>query len=475
VLDRIEFWFLLVQLIFAGAFGACVGSLVNVLVYRLPLGLSVVTPPSRCPSCQTVLTWRENIPIFGWLLLRGRCRFCKASISPEYPIVEAAVALVFVVVYFFWYCVPFPWVWPPSSSAVFLGIDWAKISPEWASQGFSASWPVFVVLMVLLGSLAAVLIVDAKTYTIPLQLVWFPSVVALLGHVGWAAWLSWSGRQLAHAPGWTWAIPTPGPIGWGAVGAAVGGIVGIGIGNILLSKGLIRRSFADYEAWEAQARAEAAETSAIQAPPAGDATATPPAAVAPTGAEATPPTDSSPADLWIEYPHARREMFKELVFLAPAIGLAFVGSWLAIRLAGPWTPGATPISPGSPAHDVPLWLDVLAGVLLGYLIGGGVVWAVRILGSLLFGREAMGLGDVHLMAAVGACLGWIDSTLAFFGAAFVGLLWWALGLIARGVSARAMPYGPFLAVSTLLVILLKHPLERLFDLIAPAWAPWNLP
>jgi leader peptidase (prepilin peptidase)/N-methyltransferase len=464
VLDRIEFWFMMVQLIFAGAFGACVGSLVNVLVYRLPLGLSVVTPPSRCPSCQTLLTWRENIPIFGWLLLRGRCRFCKTSISPEYPIVEASVALLFVVVYFFWYCVPFPWVWPPGSSAVFLGINWAHVKPEWASDGFSASWPVFVVLMVLLGSLAAVLLVDAKTYTIPLQLVWFPSVVAVLGHVGWAAWMSWSGRVLDHAPGWTWAIPSPGASGWGAVGAASGGMLGIAIGNILLSKGLIRRSFADYEAWEAEARAKAGAAS-----PAAEGNAPSSDALAATTA------GTSPADIWIEYPHARREMFKELVFLAPAIGLAFVGSWVAIRLAGPWTPGVTPISTGTPAHAVPLWLDVLAGVLLGYLIGGGAVWAVRILGSLLFGREAMGLGDVHLMAAVGACLGWIDSTLAFFGAAFVGLLWWALGLIFRGVSARAMPYGPFLAVSTLLVIFLKHPLERFFDLIAPAWAPWNLP
>jgi leader peptidase (prepilin peptidase)/N-methyltransferase len=241
-------------------------------------------------------------------------------------------------------------------------------------------------------------------------------------------------------------------------------MLGIAIGNILLSKGLIRRSFADYEAWEAEARAKAGAAS-----PAAEGNAPSSDALAATTA------GTSPADIWIEYPHARREMFKELVFLAPAIGLAFVGSWVAIRLAGPWTPGVTPISTGTPAHAVPLWLDVLAGVLLGYLIGGGAVWAVRILGSLLFGREAMGLGDVHLMAAVGACLGWIDSTLAFFGAAFVGLLWWALGLIFRGVSARAMPYGPFLAVSTLLVIFLKHPLERFFDLIAPAWAPWNLP
>jgi len=102
---------------------------------------------------------------------------------------------------------------------------------------------------------------------------------------------------------------------------------------------------------------------------------------------------------------------------------------------------------------------VLTGVLMGYLIGGGVVWAVRILGSLAFGKEAMGLGDVHLMAAVGACLGWVDSTLAFFGAAFVGLFWFVLGSVFSGTFKRTMPYGPYLAISTVLVLLCKPLIE----------------
>jgi leader peptidase (prepilin peptidase)/N-methyltransferase len=101
----------------------------------------------------------------------------------------------------------------------------------------------------------------------------------------------------------------------------------------------------------------------------------------------------------------------------------------------------------------PLWLTVLAGVILGYLIGGGVVWAVRILGSAAFGKEAMGLGDVHRMAGVGACLGWIDATLAFFGAAFVGIAWAVVSAIGPKGVKRAMPYGPFLAIATVLVVL----------------------
>src|SRR5262245_35705876 len=91
---------------FVFAFGACVGSLINVIAYRLPLGLNIVTPPSRCPKCDTRLTWRENIPIFGWIFLGGKCRFCKSRISAEYPIVEAIVAFLFLLFYAAWYFLP---------------------------------------------------------------------------------------------------------------------------------------------------------------------------------------------------------------------------------------------------------------------------------------------------------------------------------------------------------------------------------
>ena len=64
----------LVTAVFIFAFGACVGSFLNVVAYRVPVGRSVVSPPSRCPQCGSKLSWHENLPIVGWLLLRGRCR-----------------------------------------------------------------------------------------------------------------------------------------------------------------------------------------------------------------------------------------------------------------------------------------------------------------------------------------------------------------------------------------------------------------
>ena len=88
----------LIWLIFAGLVGASRGSFLNVVIYRLPLGQSIVSPPSRCPKCGYRLQWYDNVPIVGWMLLGGRCRKCKNPISIQYPIVELITALLFVLV-----------------------------------------------------------------------------------------------------------------------------------------------------------------------------------------------------------------------------------------------------------------------------------------------------------------------------------------------------------------------------------------
>lgn len=82
-------------------FGACIGSFLNVVVYRLPAGLSLISPPSRCPRCFHKLGKTENVPVLGWLWLRGRCRWCQTSISSRYPSVEAATGIIFLLV--FWH------------------------------------------------------------------------------------------------------------------------------------------------------------------------------------------------------------------------------------------------------------------------------------------------------------------------------------------------------------------------------------
>lgn len=81
--------------------GLCFGSFLNVCIYRLPLGISVVTPRSACPKCKHGIALYDNMPVLSWLILRGRCRFCKAKISPRYLIIELLTGLLFLLCY--WY------------------------------------------------------------------------------------------------------------------------------------------------------------------------------------------------------------------------------------------------------------------------------------------------------------------------------------------------------------------------------------
>ncbi len=86
----------LFALVAAGAFGAIVGSFLNVCIHRLPLGASIVWPSSACPRCKRELSWYENIPVASYLVLRARCRTCKSPISIRYPLVEALTSAMFV-------------------------------------------------------------------------------------------------------------------------------------------------------------------------------------------------------------------------------------------------------------------------------------------------------------------------------------------------------------------------------------------
>lgn len=87
---------MVVVLVEAGVLGLVIGSFLNVVVYRVPLGLSVVQPRSACPGCATPIAARDNVPLLSWVLLRGRCRQCAEPISARYPLVEALTSALFV-------------------------------------------------------------------------------------------------------------------------------------------------------------------------------------------------------------------------------------------------------------------------------------------------------------------------------------------------------------------------------------------
>ena len=85
--------------VFSFGLGACIASFLNVVIWRVPRGESIVSPPSHCPKCDSPIRWYQNIPILSWLCLRGRCAACRAPISPRYILVETLGGVLFLAAY----------------------------------------------------------------------------------------------------------------------------------------------------------------------------------------------------------------------------------------------------------------------------------------------------------------------------------------------------------------------------------------
>ena len=287
------------------------------------------------------------------------------------------------------------WVSP---STPFLGEifgDW------WHINGIYRSLPMFIALLTMVAGLLSMTIIDARTFTIPIQIPIFMTIVAF------AAAIVQSQMNMRSTPDQPWPYPL---IDWTWAAAAFSGMIGVALSTCLLKLGVLKYSFADYEDFLVD------------------------------------------GETLCQYPHARREMLKEVLFVLP-ICILFIAGWMA------------GYEKGYPS----LLIQGLAGSMLGYLVGGGLVWAIRILGTLGFGREAMGLGDVHLLAGVGAVVGWWDPILIFFIAPFSGLLWAAFSLILEkiGKKHREIPYGPHLAVATLLVVFLRPGVHWVWSVAMP--------
>lgn len=130
-------------------FGLLLGSFANVVIHRLPLGQSVVFPRSRCPKCSAAIAAYDNIPVFSWLWLRGRCRACKAWISVRYPGVELLTSLTFVAIF-----ARFGWSW---STVEYLYFAWALIVVSFIDLDLMILPDVFTlsgIVIGLVGSLA---------------------------------------------------------------------------------------------------------------------------------------------------------------------------------------------------------------------------------------------------------------------------------------------------------------------------------
>lgn len=163
--------------ILSGLFGTLIGSFLNVVVYRVPLKKSIVSPPSACPHCGHEITAMENIPLVSWIALRGRCSSCKAPISIRYPLVEFGTAVFFVVV-----------------ALVFAP---AIVGAPTASA-MAAAIIALVAFLVLAAVSVALALIDLDTRLLPNRIV-LPTLVAGVALLGTASLLNGDYGQLGRA------------------------------------------------------------------------------------------------------------------------------------------------------------------------------------------------------------------------------------------------------------------------------------
>ncbi len=327
--------------------GAMIGSFLNVCIYRIPTQerffdqlKQLWNRPSHCRRCGTNIRWHDNVPIFGWLKLRGRCRQCRMRISPRYPLIEFFNGCLWVLVV----CMEVPFGWNQSlvNSCVYSDIGpqafpgLGPLSPEW-----------FVILrcachLVLIEALLVATMIDFDLRIIP---------------------------DGATLPAMFFAV----------------------IASTLIAR--------------------------IHLVP-----------------------------VWFQSPN----MEYSFAPLAPV--------WMQPFMTGP---------------AVPEWIQQFphlhgfAVSIVGLIVGGGIVWIVRLIGFAVLRQEAMGFGDVILMAMVGAFLGWQPTVIAFFIApacaiAVVAITtMWNLSQRLFGKVKpidNMIPYGPYLSLGTLITILFWQPI-----------------
>lgn len=192
--------------------GSLVGSFLNVVIHRLPRGESIVHPGSRCPACGNAIRPWHNVPIAGWLWLRGRCRDCGVRISIRYPFVELATALLFAIVAQRFGPSPMAWLWMGFVAALLVAalvdVDHRIIPDEISLGGLVAGLTLAPALHVLEG--------------VPAGAAWTHAVAgaALGGGLLWSVGFAHArlcavaGRRFEHWPGEGESFPRAGTLDW---------------------------------------------------------------------------------------------------------------------------------------------------------------------------------------------------------------------------------------------------------------------
>ncbi|MBC8101738.1 MAG: A24 family peptidase [Cytophagales bacterium] len=446
-----NFWYLIVF-----GYGAIVGSFLNVLIYRMPLGISVSKPPSHCPRCNTLLRFWDNIPLFAFLLLGGKCRYCRAPISWRYFGVELLTACLW--------------------TALFHAADRSLFS-----------WVDFLAQALFVSVLIAVIFIDLDHFIIPDELNWFGVALGVVRDVACLA-LAWraGGTLLTAATdrygflGWFWLPRSiPGALAYGGAIYAVSfaGFIVYARADGESIAGVARRFFTLEEAPDSSGDVDPDTRAPDQAEPIDDEETEDvavrlrfsPAFLALVAALVLVPVIGTWAILFLALPLAAFTLLsRRNGEPLPASAGRFFRSddqdepgtetevFPSVSVAEAEEP---PLLPGderlkemaSLSGEPELSRKWLPGEAEAQLRAEADQFAIE---AETGQHGGMGLGDVKLALAIGAMLGPGPALLSLFFATFAGALTGITLARIHGRSLRlALPFGPFMALGAILVML----------------------
>lgn len=438
--------------------GLCVGSFLNVVIYRVPHGLSISKPRwSFCPRCETTLCWYDNLPVLAWLSLHARCRYCRAPISFQYPLVEAVTGLAFVLTFHL------------------LWVDHARAGLGVTS--LPADGPLILAWLVLIGALVACAGMDFVSYMVDTRITDFALYV---GVVLFALW-----------PRPDFTTPTAsGPLGAACLAAGVVSVLMLWLTVWWRQDHLLplpedeqhdEPEIEHDELFDPQRHFGATAVAivgfcflALALIVAGAAPDSLPSAardaVAPSaffvlflamvlaGGHHREVDAELHEAIQEEAGESHAVVLGELVWLLPSL-MAGVAAYLLVQ-------GAPAIADGWAA--LVGWrvggFAPIAGIAFaahGAVVAAAAGWIVRIVFTLAFGREAFGVGDIFMLAAAGGAVGADIALLGFLLAIPISVGGWLCGLLLKRTSLIA--FGPPLALGFLAALWLNRPAAARFE------------
>ncbi|MBL8189615.1 MAG: prepilin peptidase, partial [Acidobacteria bacterium] len=395
----------------AAILGLLIGSFLNVVIHRVPLGESVIFPNSHCPHCSAAIRPMDNIPVISFLLLKGRCRTCHASISWRYPAVELLTAAIFIVI------------------GLKSGLTW--------QTGLEM---VFACVMI------SLVFIDAIHHLLP-NVITYPAIVfALAAATARAGW----GEPINYSFDISFVFQSA-DASFPRISAAV-------IGGLLLAMAaplfwlldwLDLRLYNKYFEWE-DMNEEAESVSGSTLGEGGSVSSPTIREGFDTETEAL--ADARATDTMADEEEAERR-YRRTISAAMIFGLIVAATWaIAVLWLSPKFPDAFSQAYGG------LWRAVVAA-----LIGSVPIWWLRAAYFYIRGAEGMGLGDVKLMAIIGAFLGWQGAIGVLLFGSILGSV---TGIYMAWRSQRglktALPFGVCLGIAALIVLLTAKPFFLLY-------------